>query len=262
MKINQIKSKNRVVDHGEVLTPSWLVNKMLNLIPSESTKISSRYLENSCGEGAFLVEVLRRKLDLIFNTYKDVRDLKFYTVIGLSNIYGLELLKDNIEISKIRLRDLVQIYFENRLGQELEEQFLKVVDYMLNINIININALTYEIPSYENNELLRDKNGDIIYSGELGRISEWQIDYDKRKIKRVEYYYKDIVKEQEDHFNYLKSFKTSDPLQLSLFEDDLNSHDLFDPSTYITEARPVHIYQNISYINLNNAVIIERGGIK
>jgi len=34
--MNLIKSKKRVADHGEVLTPGWLVEKMLDLVKGEA----------------------------------------------------------------------------------------------------------------------------------------------------------------------------------------------------------------------------------
>lgn len=53
----QIKSKERVNNHGEVLTPDWLVKDMLDLLPKSVSNIEARYLETSAGEGAFLVEI-------------------------------------------------------------------------------------------------------------------------------------------------------------------------------------------------------------
>ena len=57
-----VKSKQRVADHGEVFTPPWMVEAMLDLVKGESERIDSRFLEPACGSGNFLVQVLRRKL--------------------------------------------------------------------------------------------------------------------------------------------------------------------------------------------------------
>src|SRR5688572_15838751 len=57
-----IKSKKRVADHGEVFTPPWLVEKMLDLVNGETERIDSRFLEPACGSGNFLVPILKRKL--------------------------------------------------------------------------------------------------------------------------------------------------------------------------------------------------------
>jgi hypothetical protein len=258
MYIDQIKSKNRVLDHGEVLTPSWLVNEMLDLIPADGTKISSRYLENSSGEGAFLVEILRRKLEFIFNTFNDKKDREFYTVVGITNIYGLELLKDNVEISKSRLLDLVKHCFIPLYELNDNIQFFKVINHIININIINMDALTYKTPIFKNNELYRDESGNIVYSNELGVISEWEIDYKTRVIKRVEYYYRDIIKEQEDRFHFNKIQNKFKPFQLSLFDSNMES-DFFDSDTYIRVAKPIRTFEKASYINLINALLVKDG---
>src|SRR5437763_11107610 len=60
-----IKSKKRVADHGEVFTPPWLVEAMLNLVKDETERIDSRFLEAACGSGNFLVRVLQRKLGAV-----------------------------------------------------------------------------------------------------------------------------------------------------------------------------------------------------
>lgn len=50
-----VKSRQRVSDHGEVFTPRWLVEDMLDLVKSETERIDSRFLEPACGSGNFLV---------------------------------------------------------------------------------------------------------------------------------------------------------------------------------------------------------------
>ena len=50
-KESLVKSKQRVADHGEVFTPSWMVEDMLNLVKDESERIDSRFLEPACGWG-------------------------------------------------------------------------------------------------------------------------------------------------------------------------------------------------------------------
>ncbi|MGA8697237.1 MAG: N-6 DNA methylase [Xanthobacteraceae bacterium] len=63
--MNLIKSKKRVADHGEVFTPAWLVEAMLDLVKGETERIDSRFLEPACGSGNFLVRVLQRKLGAV-----------------------------------------------------------------------------------------------------------------------------------------------------------------------------------------------------
>ena len=63
--MNLIKSKRRVADHGEVFTPRWLVEQMLDLVKGETERIDSRFLEPACGSGNFLVPVLQRQWQLV-----------------------------------------------------------------------------------------------------------------------------------------------------------------------------------------------------
>ena len=65
----QIKSKERVADHGEVYTAEREVNAMLDLVKQETERIESRFLEPACGDGNFLAEILRRKLEVVRKNY-------------------------------------------------------------------------------------------------------------------------------------------------------------------------------------------------
>ena len=61
----QVVSKQRVADHGEVLTGRREVNAMLDLVKPETERIDSRFLETACGTGNFLAEILERKLRVV-----------------------------------------------------------------------------------------------------------------------------------------------------------------------------------------------------
>ena len=62
MAKSQIKSKERVADHGEVFTNEREVNAMLDLVKDESFNVESTFLEPACGDGNFLIAILDRKL--------------------------------------------------------------------------------------------------------------------------------------------------------------------------------------------------------
>ena len=91
-----VKSRRRVADHGEVFTPSWMVEDMLNLVKTESERIDSRFLEPACGSGNFLKIVLIRKLETVQSKYgKSEFEKKHQALFALMCIYGIELLSDN-----------------------------------------------------------------------------------------------------------------------------------------------------------------------
>lgn len=69
----QIKSKEPVANHGEVFTPEWMVNDMLDLVKQETERIESRFLEPAFGTGNFLIEILRRKLGVVDRLYRSSR---------------------------------------------------------------------------------------------------------------------------------------------------------------------------------------------
>ncbi|WP_447948842.1 N-6 DNA methylase [Microbacterium aurum] len=91
-----VKSRQRVADHGEVFTPRWLVDDMLDLVGDETERIDSRFLEPACGSGNFLVPILERKLAVVQRRYgKSAFEKRHYALFGLMCIYGIELLADN-----------------------------------------------------------------------------------------------------------------------------------------------------------------------
>ena len=56
-KEQQVKSRERVQQHGEVFTNEREVNAMLDLVKHETERIDSRFLEPACGDGNFLAEI-------------------------------------------------------------------------------------------------------------------------------------------------------------------------------------------------------------
>src|SRR5476651_2177824 len=99
-----IKSKKRVADHGEVFTPRWLVEKMLDLVKGESERVDSRFLEPACGSGNFLVPVLQRKLAAVEAMYrKSDFERLHYALLAMMCIYGIEILIDNIDECRANL---------------------------------------------------------------------------------------------------------------------------------------------------------------
>src|SRR6476469_10696906 len=94
---NQVVSRQRVLDHGEVYTNEREVNAMLDLVEQETERIDSRFLEPACGHGNFLAAILERKLDVVESTYrKSQREFERYMVLAVGSIYGIDLLPDNI----------------------------------------------------------------------------------------------------------------------------------------------------------------------
>jgi len=136
---NPIKSKQRVADHGEVFTPAWLVEAMLDLVKDETERIDSRFLEPACGDGNFLVPILRSKLAAVELKYgKSAFERQHYALLGLMCIYGIELLTDNISECHNNLIGIFADYLN--LGEA--DNLYRAAVYVLSQNLIHGDALT------------------------------------------------------------------------------------------------------------------------
>jgi hypothetical protein len=137
--MNYVKSKQRVADHGEVFTPEWLVEAMLNLVKDETERIDSRFLEPACGSGNFLVQILRRKLAAVELKYgQSDFERGHYALLALMCIYGIELLTDNISECRANLLDL----FAGYLNLSPSDDLYRAGFYVLSQNLVHGDALT------------------------------------------------------------------------------------------------------------------------
>lgn len=139
----QVKSKQRVVDRGEVFTAEREVNAMLDLVKQETERIDSRFLEPACGDGNFLSEILKRKLFVVEKKYKEnVHDYERYSLLALMSIYGIDIMSDNVVDCKVRLFDIWKEKYDAVCKKSATEKAEKVAEYILNKNIICGNTLT------------------------------------------------------------------------------------------------------------------------
>lgn len=133
-----VKSKQRVADHGEVFTPVWMVEAMLDLVKDETMRIDSRFLEPACGSGNFLMQVLRRKLAAVELAYgKSDFEKRHYALLALMCMYGIELLPDNIVDCRANLLDI----FAEYLRIDEADDFYKAALYVLSQNLVHGDAL-------------------------------------------------------------------------------------------------------------------------
>ncbi len=133
-----IRSKARVADHGEVFTPAWLVEEMLDLVKAETERIDSRFLEPACGSGNFLVPVLRRKLAAVELKYgKSQFEKRMFALLALMCVYGIELLPDNITECRANLLEV----FSDYLSLDVEDELYLAAANVLNLNIVHGDAM-------------------------------------------------------------------------------------------------------------------------
>lgn len=134
-----MRSKQRIADHGEVFTPAWMVEAMLDLVRGETERIDSRFLEPACGSGNFLVRILQRKLTAVELKFgKSDFERRHYALLALMCTYGIELLADNIAECRENMLELLAEY----LQLEESEDLYGAASYVLSQNLIHGDALT------------------------------------------------------------------------------------------------------------------------
>lgn len=139
MPLGLVKSKQRVADHGEVFTPAWMVEAMLNLVKDETERIDSRFLEPACGSGNFLVQILRRKLAAVELKYgRSDFERRHYALLALMCLYGIELLQDNIAECRANLLEI----FAEYLKLDQSDDLYRAAFYVLSQNLVHGDART------------------------------------------------------------------------------------------------------------------------
>ena len=134
-----VKSKQRVADHGEVFTPAWMVEAMLDLVKDETERIDSRFLEPACGSGNFIVQILRRKLAAVELKYgKSDFERRHYALLALMCIYGIELLADNIAECRANVLEV----FSEYLNLNETDDMYRAASHVLSQNLVHGDALT------------------------------------------------------------------------------------------------------------------------
>lgn len=134
-----IKSKQRVADHGEVFTPPWMVDAMLDLVKDEAERIDARFLEPACGSGNFLIRVLQRKLVAVELKFgKSEFEKRHYALFALMCIYGIELLDDNIAECRANMLEILAEYLN--IGET--DDIYRAALFVLSQNLVHGDALT------------------------------------------------------------------------------------------------------------------------
>jgi len=137
------QSKQRIAQYGEVLTPTRIVDAMLDLVKQETERIDSRFLEPACGTGNFLAESLHRKLQVVESRYcRSQLEYERYAVLAISSLYGIELLEDNVAECRQRLFDVFDAAYTRLFNAKAKEPCREATRYILGRNIIHGDALT------------------------------------------------------------------------------------------------------------------------
>lgn len=194
-----IKSADRVKDIGEVFTPKKTVDFMLDQpeIKEKVNSLTATFLEPSAGEGAFLVELLKRKLNAAVKQSNNTNEMQNNFLLALSSLYGIELMEDNVEMLVINMVNTFRdIYFNTFNHADQNNKILKSANVIISANMAQGDALTRKTAT-----------GDPII------FSEWK-PIGQNKVQRTEYTFDSIV-EGGDSTGTVKSQYE----QLDLFAD-------------------------------------------
>ncbi len=182
----QIKSKQRVTEFGEVLTSPEIVNAMLDLVKQETERIDSRFLEPACGTGNFLIEILDRKLCQVEKKYRRSQvEFERNLVLAVSALYGIDILHDNVIACRQRLFDRADEKYTALFKRKTKPELRRSLRFILERNILWGDALTLKTPE--------DPPQPIVFS-------EWTFPFHNSLIKRRDFVFAELFPDEpKDH---------------------------------------------------------------
>ena len=230
MENNQIKSKERVAERGEVFTAEREVKAMCDLVKEECERIDSRFLEPACGDGNFLAEILRRKLEVVKKKYKkSTYEYEQNSVLAVTSIYGVDIMMDNVIACRARMFDIWNAEYTANCKADANDETREAVKHILSLNIVLGNALSMMCV----NENQEDTDKPIIFP-------EWSFVLGAQ-LKRRDYRFDVLLKENANEDMY--------DMQFSLFGDDAMGTEnwMIDPITNEFIPKPVREFAPIHY---------------
>lgn len=183
MNKKQVKSRERVRNHGEVYTGEREVQAMLNLVEHETERIDSRFLEPACGTGNFLVPILERKITFIKKKHgRSQVEFERQSIIAVGSIYGIDLLVDNVRECRQRLFSLFDDFYTAQYKKRAKDKLRDSIRFILKHNIVVGDALDLKHPKTKK---------PIIFS-------HWSL-IGGSKVKRHDYIFEELIpKDQKD----------------------------------------------------------------
>lgn len=181
MEEDIIKSADRVKDHGEVFTPRRIVNLMLDQpeITAQINDLRATFLEPSAGEGAFLVELLKRKLIVAMKESTSAKSFNTKSLLALSTLYGVELLEDNVEMLVMNMITTFNLEYSRIINEKfngrINQHVIDSAKVIIQANMVQGNTL----------EKTTSDGSPIIFS-------EWKPETGN-KVQRTEYTFESII---------------------------------------------------------------------
>ena len=216
--MKQVKSKQRVADHGEVFTAQREVDAMCNLVKQETERIDSRFLEPACGDGNFLATILKRKLAVVTKKYRrSAYDWERNSLLALGSLYGVDILLDNAIACRKRLQEIWERKYRTICKKECNDETREAAKFILRHNIVCGNALSLNCV---------DENGEDTVEPIV--FSEWTFPFNDARMQRKDYTFAELLA-AEDKSKKKKNvqqslFDTQEPDDEGVFLQQYISH--------------------------------------
>ena len=243
-KKSQIVSEDRVSDYGEVYTADREVKAMVDLVKDDAMKIESTFLEPACGDGNFLIEILERKLNTVFDRYrKSQTECEKYLVVAVGSIYGIDILEDNVKRCRDRLFKLFKKMYHQKCKSYYSPSFEMVIRYILERNIVCGNALSMKKVILKKDMSEQDILSTDILEGDPIIFSQWSIAMGCN-VKRRDFLFQEILRTGENKTKKKESKDTVLEQKTLDIEADMIESFIEQP---VREYRAVHYMRLTDY---------------
>jgi hypothetical protein len=224
--MEQIRTRERVANHGEVFTSAREVNAMLDLVNQETERIESRFLEPACGNGNFLTVILERKLAIVEKRYGQSQlEFERYAVLAVSALYGIDILADNVSQCRERLFDVFDAVYERLFPRTSKASCRDAVRFILAHNIVWGDALSFMTAGQHPHPIL---------------FPEWSL-IQGSLLKRRDFSFQGLLRHEETREALLfPDTRKPSAQQMGLFSD--LGEDAFIP-TPVKDFAPVHFLE-------------------
>ena len=127
---DHLSKKEKIRRFGEVFTPQHIAEQMCDALPDEAWEPGTTFLEPTCGDGVFVLEILRRK-------FARCRSRKDYTE-ALRSVYAMELQTDNVQATIEAVTKLCEETFPlTRAEREIIENHIIQADSLKVMRMMN-----------------------------------------------------------------------------------------------------------------------------
>ena len=203
---SQVISKQRVADHGEVLTGKREVDAMLDLVKQETDRIESRFLEPACGNGNFLAAILERKLAVVEKRHgKSQLEFERNAFAAVASLYGIDILSDNVSQCRERLFNVFDSIYERLFPKTSKAGCRDAIRFVLLLKIVWGDALSFETGEKPPKPIT---------------FPEWSFPFNDSRVKRRDFSFRGLLQHEEVREALLfPEPKHQDAEQMPLFSD-------------------------------------------